>query len=222
MTSFRIKANSVLRLLIISTLFACQKSNLPVVESFNESVQLGDGTRIKHSYPQCEGINDTVFQAKLNLLLHNISDFQYLIANNQPSSNKIKDNDGIIHIGYRTTIKNDSLLGFEFYKNFEKSDSLISKDYRAILVNHRNGLFYSEPSEIIASFKRSKILSFIQNADTNKSKFFYNEYSYDDSKNTLLTWTITNDSLLIYPGGEGEAFGYFRVSIPLSFEPFNK
>ncbi len=213
-----IKAICAFGLLIISMLFACQKVNLPIIVSHYESFQLGDGSIIKHAYPQCTGIFDTAFQTKLNLVLYRIADIQCLISNNRPSSNRVQENNAIIYSGYRTTIKNDSLLGFEFYKNFEKGDSLIFKEYRAILVNYRNSIFYGEPVEINTSLKRSEILSYIQNADTNKSKFFYNEFSYDDSKNTVLTWTITSDSLLVYPGGEGEAFGYFRVSIPFNFD----
>jgi hypothetical protein len=72
-----------------------------------------------------------------------------------------------------------------------------------------------EPKDLIPNFDRGKILPYVEKYNLDK-KDNINLLAYQKGSNYVITWGITESHFIIYPGGEGEWFGYDKIEIPLS------
>ncbi|MEX1189845.1 MAG: hypothetical protein WED33_11350 [Bacteroidia bacterium] len=206
---------SILSLTFIVIIYSCSSDQKTLVSSEKESIKLKSGILINHTYPQINKAGSEEIKEKLNNILKNYTDIQYQIANDSEDDSFNPTNDGKINSEFTILFESDSLLSIEFRKDFLLSDSLYYREFRAVLLNHKTGVIQSSPEAYLPDFKRSKLLPFIYgDLLVSESQIYLNEASYLDGRNTTLTWTIKQDSFIVYPGGEGEMFGRYRVSIP--------
>lgn len=115
---------------------------------------------------------------------------------------------------YGVLYQSDTLIFFEFLVFSPVSDSFINY-YNPVLLNPEKGNLFLSPEAIWPDFKRSKIRkAVVEYGQINELNI--NELAYRDSSNHLISFGVNRDSLFLYPGAEGEFFGYGRLGIPLA------
>jgi hypothetical protein len=111
-------------------------------------------------------------------------------------------------VKYKILFDSDSLICFEFIGRLSHNE----KEYNSICINPVSAEFVLP----IPFLERTKLYPFvIKFMKKDNDDIFINQYSYEEGESATLLYGITKNKLVLYMGGEGEQYGYYRLEIPL-------
>lgn len=156
---------------------------------------------ITHSYPMISGAFPDSILTAVNQSLFNMTDLNYKLANELDFDS--------LHSDYKLLYENDSLLSLEFFKVFYADDQIIKSYYPRVM--HKSDLsFYMAPEALWPGFSRELLLDYF---DTSYAHII-NANAYVKDSRTVISFALAHDSIIVYPGEEGEFRGKYRVAIP--------
>ena len=106
--------------------------------------------------------------------------------------------------------ENDSLMALE-YRLIRKSGNNESISYYPLIILKKEGTIAITPEQLWPDFDRRKLRG-IYKQKTDE----FNETAYELGVHTILPFCFSQDSLIVYPGTEGEFFGRNRISVPFA------
>jgi len=173
-----------------------------------------ENCKVPVDYPQIRWKLDKENYSKINEMLEKLPEHEYYARNcssNNPQFAKGKvevllKTDSVLCIEYQTDIEYKKERRTVFHSLVINPNSDASGDFGSIAV---------EPNDLIPNFDRGKILPHIEKYNLD-NKDNINLLAYQKGSNYAITWGITESHFIIYPGGEGEWFGYDKIEIPLS------
>jgi hypothetical protein len=198
--------------LLSFTFFACnqQKAGTDLVTKTDTLV--GENLTVVATYPQFAfQSKDSAAILHCNEVLKNRTDVQYDLVN--------ANNQGAIEIrsNFKIALENDTLLSLEFFKrNNAATSSPRNLTYHPLMVNLRSYSFYLFPEAIWLNFDRGQLLPYLKKYEEKNPNAAINYASYETGSMDVISFLIAEDSLILYPGGEGEFFGKMRVAVPFS------
>jgi hypothetical protein len=198
---------------LIPIFIGCQTGNSSYeVLTKSKTVEKGD-CKVPVDYPQINGERDTANLNKINEILEKLPEHEYY------AHDCTSDNPQLASGKFEVLLKTDSVLCIEYqtdieYKNEHRTifHSLVINPNKDASIDF--GLIGIEPSDLIPNFDRGKILPYIKKYNSD-NKDNINLLAYEKGSNYVITWGITESHFIIYPGGEGEWFGYDKIEIPL-------
>ncbi len=201
-------------LFLVLTLLGCQtgNSNYEVLTK-SKTVEKGD-CKIPVNYPQINGELDSANLNKINDLLEKFPEHEYY-AHNCKSNNP-----QLVSGKFEVLLKTDSVLCIEYQTDIEDNNGYRTIFHSLVINPNKDassdlGLIGQEPCDLIPNFDRGRILPYIKKYNSD-NKDNINLLAYESGSNYVITWGITENHFIIYPGGEGEWFGYDKIEIPLS------
>ncbi|MBR9923361.1 MAG: hypothetical protein GYB31_21215, partial [Bacteroidetes bacterium] len=164
----------------------------------------------KATYPQIRGPFPDSILSKTNEFLAERGEVSF----ETPSSMKEEllglDLDVSVVSDYRVLFENDSLLSFEIWTIKTHLNSIADTSYYPLVLNKSDLRWYVVPEALFPQFDRELLRPFLPFGE----KHFHKE-SYETGANSGISWCLAEDAFILYPGGEGEFFGKFRVEIPI-------
>jgi hypothetical protein len=180
----------------------------------NSTIIKKEDCKVPVEYPQIKWKFDKPNHSKINKMLEKLPEHEYYARNcssNNPQSVKGK---------FEVLLKTDSLLCIEYqtkieYKNEHRTvfHSLVINPNR--YASDEFGSNEVEPEDVIQNFDRDKIRPYIEKYNSD-NKDNINVLAYQNGCKYAITWGLTESHFIIYPGGEGEAFGYDKIEIPFT------
>jgi hypothetical protein len=158
---------------------------------------------ISHEYPVISGSYPDSVLLPANRALRKMTELEYDLGNNIRSDS--------LYSGYKLLFENDSLLSLEFIK-LSFVDGQVYTTYFPRVMHKTDLTFFIAPEAIWPDFARELLPNYF---DTSRVKSF-NENSYSRGSHSIISFALTQDSIIIYPGEEGEFRGRYRVPIPLN------
>lgn len=159
-------------------------------------------TNILVKYPVIAGDYPDSLLVAVNRVLSSMTDVNYQIRNNIETDSVFSD--------FEVLLENDSLISFEFRKTLFR-DTLNAHFYYGLILNKEDLSAYIAPEALWKNFDRSALIPVIKKAGI----IDFNEYSYRKGSHTIISYALTRDSLIVYPGDEGEFRGRYRIAIPI-------
>lgn len=164
---------------------------------------------IWQSYPQIEGLADTLVQDRFNDFLLKVNRIQEAAVN---CENDTLDRYRAMG-SYFVRSLNDSLLSLEIWSQYEQN-----KDYWVhyypITVRLPDLHFLSLEQQLGPQIW-AQIDPFLKRW-AQHPEHTYNEEAYHSGTRTVINYTLTPDSLILFPGSEGEGVAMHRLSIGLN------
>ncbi len=196
------------------TIFAsCQTHNSSYeVIAKTKTIEKGD-CKVPVNYPQIIGKQDTSFLNEINKVLEMLPEHEYY------AHNCSSDNPQFVSGNFEVLLKTDSVLCIEYQTDIEYKGEH-SSIFHSLVINPSKdasidfGSIGIEPKDVIPNFDRGKILPYIEKYNSDKMDNI-NLLAYEKGSKYVITWGITANHFVIYPGGEGEWFGYDKIEIPL-------
>lgn len=173
-----------------------------------------DYCKVPITYPQIQGDIDTVSLNRINEILERLPEHEFY-AHNCDS-----ENPQLVSGKFEVLLKQDSVLCIEYQTDIEYKNEHRTV-YHSLVINPNGdasidfGSIGIEPSDLIPDFDRGKLLPYIKKYNSDK-KDNVNLLAYEKGSKYVITWGITDKNFIIYPGGEGEWFGYDKIEIPLN------
>lgn len=156
--------------------------------------------------------NDAFYET--NKLLRQIGDYDQHAANCIKSSGTGAPEKISIEGDFNVLMATDSILSIEFISTRQTGTAAPRQVYISIVINPFTRKQLSL-EELLPGFNRKMIYPFIKEVSV-KNGNAINMLAYEEGSNYVITYGITKEKLLIYPGDEGEGRGLFKVEIPLS------
>lgn len=171
------------------------------------------GCEVPVSYPQINW-KFSKQNTRLNEMIESLPEHEYYADNCSSSDLKF------VKGKFEVLLKTDSVLCIEYQTDIEYKDKHRTVFHSLVINPNKDtsgdlGSIEVEPKDLISNFDRGKILPYIERYNLD-SKGNINLLAYQKESNYVITWGITESHLIIYPGGEGEWFGYDKIEIPLS------
>lgn len=155
---------------------------------------------IAHIYPEISGAYPDSLLLTANRELKNMTDLDYDLQNNLKSDS--------LYSGFTVLWENDSLISFEFTKQSYLEGQVYTTYYPRVM--HKSDLwFYIAPEAIWPDFPREKLLNFM----APELAEGINQNAYKHGSQTLISFALRRDSIIIYPGEEGEFRGKYRIAL---------
>ncbi len=191
---------------------ACEhQASYQVVE--REILIMDDETcQIKHRYPEIQGLPDSLMQAGLNRHLRELSGLFKAGAECLEDSSSIA-----LQSDYKLHLMNDTLLSLEIYtlrKNRQTGQS--QTVYFPLSIKLPEGYFQPLQFSLSQSQWNTMQEALRQWQEEKPQQRRYNEHSYIWGDSDLIPFCLSKDSLILFPGGEGEGQSYQRLSIAKS------
>lgn len=168
--------------------------------------------KIEHHYPQISALEDSLIQEGINRYLREATGLfkasAACLKDSLPSS---------IKSSYRVHSHLDTLLSIELRSDkLDPNTDSVWTTYYPLTIKFPEGYFY--PLELALSESewqemQSKLKTWAANDPQNRQ---FNEASYVWGDSDLIPYCLSADSLVLFPGGEGESFSRQRMSIALS------
>jgi hypothetical protein len=195
-------------------LFGCQSDNSSYEVLTKSKIIKKEYCEVPVDYPQIKWKFDNKNHGKINEMLEKLPDHEYYAKNCSSSNPQVAKGRFVV------LLKTDSILCVEYQTDikYKKEHRMV---FHSLVINPNKdasvgfGSIGVEPKDLIPNFDRSKILPYIEKYNLD-NKDNINLLAYQKGSNYAITWGITKSHLIIYPGGEGEWFGYDKIKIPLS------
>lgn len=207
------KSLNYILLVLISILIGCQNGSSSYEVIWKSKTIEKRDCQVPVNYPQIFGKLDTASLNKINEILAKLPEHEYY------ARGCTTDNPQFVSGSFEVLLKKDNVLCIEYQTDIEYKN-----EHRTIfhsLVINPNGnasknfdSIWIEPRDLIPNFDRSKILPYIKKYNA-ENEHDINLLAYEKSSRYGITWGITEKNFIIYPGGEGEWFGYDKIKIPL-------
>ncbi len=198
-------------LFICSALIACNKDLNYQVKGQDLKLSDEKTCKIQHHYPQLIGLSDSLLQEGLNRYLRETTG---LFA---ASANCIKDSVTTdLTSDYKLHLQRDTVLSIELIRKAKQANSKeIKETYFPLTVKFPEGYFL--PLEFVLNERQwGKMTEYLKKWQAKWPKQRrYNEASYIWGDNDLIPYCLSSDSLILFPGGEGENQSWQRHSIAL-------
>lgn len=165
-------------------------------------------------YPEIEGNLADVNLIKINDLLERLPEHEFYAHNCDT------ENPQLVSGNFKVLLKTDSILSIEFQTDIKYQNEQ-REIFHALVINPNKdasvdiSLIGLDPADLIPNFDRIKILPYIEKYNS-EHKVNINTLAYQSGSNYVITWGISKSYFIIYPGGEGEFFGYDKIEIPLN------
>lgn len=213
-SNYSMKHLKYILVIFITAYIGCQTDNSSYeVLAKSKTIEKGD-YKVSIDYPQIKWNLDKGNQNKINKILEKLPEHEYYARNCS------SDHPHLVSGKFEVLLKTDSVLCIEYqtdieYKNEHRMifHSLVINPNKATSIDFGSNVI--QPRDLIPNFDRGKILPYIERYNLEK-KVNINILAYKEGSSYVITWGITERNFIIYPGGEGEWFGYDKIEIPLS------
>ena len=201
--------------ILLSLFISCKNDKkLDIVNQYKMLID-NDYCKIHFNYPIIrESALDSVTQADLNQALYTIPEYNYYLQRYDTT----KMQRDVIHGDYDIILQNDSIISIEYLTVINQSQKTVSDSiYHSIVfkIDSNNQLIWGiSPEYIIANFDRSSLKPYIEKYNLHADRKA-NLLAYESGSRYAITWALTNKTIIIYPAGEGEHFGFGKLIIPL-------
>jgi hypothetical protein len=169
---------------------------------------------VVHRYPQIRGLEDSMTSQGLNTYLKNGLQLNRYVADCLRSTDA-QEGRRVIVGGFNLQSLHDSLLSVELVLNIqERPEDESFKVYYPVTVQFPE-VFNPPIDFLLGEDIYAKIKPHIKawtDADTNR---MFNDLALEPSANYALPFCLSADSLILYPGSEGEFMSQQRLAISL-------
>lgn len=198
-------------LALVILLMACEAPVSYQIESRDLILMDDERCQIKHHYPQLSGLKDSLLQQGLNRHFRELNGLFSAGADCLQDSLSTQ-----ISSSYRIHQAKDTLLSIELFKDRSISgEERRIRTYYPLTIKLPEGFF--QPLELSLNeqqwTKMQEKLESWQKAKPQSRR--YNQASYTWGDTDLIPFCLSSDSLILFPGGEGEGHSFQRFSIPL-------
>lgn len=193
-------------------LLACSTEAPYQIEAQDINLLNDENCSIQHHYPQISGLSDSLLQEGLNRYLRETTGLFRASADCLKDSTVVK-----IHSDYTLHTSLDTLLSIELVrKTSDPKSGKENRTYYPLTVKFPEGYFL--PLEFtLDETQWAEMQSKLKSWQSIKPKERrYNEASYIWGDSDLIPYCLSADSLIVFPGGEGENHSWHRLSIPLT------
>lgn len=190
---------------------ACKpKANYQIEERYIEFSKTENCT-VLHRFPEVSGIKDSLLEEGLNRYFRQETGLFRAAAQCLEDSQRLE-----VISSYLVLSQSESLLSVELQKRTkskENGENLLL--YYPLSIRIEDG--HVQPLELLLSqaewaIMTNKLKSWREEDPKNR---IYNEASYEWGNTDLIPYGLSSDSLILYPGGEGETHSKFRLPIAL-------
>ncbi len=193
-------------LLLFLVLIACQNQSPYKISSVEQTWIKEEGCEIEHRYPQIRGVQDSMKSQALNEYLKGAMLLQREVAACLES-----DESRIIDADFQTFSNTDSLISLELILNKDLGDLKI-KSYYPICMYMPEG--YNPTLEMVMdSGIFDKILPKLEAWQAENPDKAFNKLAYRPGANYFIPFGLSKDSLILYPGAEGEMVAFNRLAL---------
>lgn len=201
-------------MIFVAAFIGCQADDSSYgVLTKSRTIEKGD-CKVPVDYPQIIWKSNRDNQSEINGILEDLPEHEYYARNCS------SDDPQTVFGKFEVLLKTDTVLCIEYqthitYRNKQRvlfHSLVIHPDTDTSLTFTE---IVTDPGDLIPNFDRGKILPHIERYNLER-KANINTLAYQSESNYVITWGITEQNLIIYPGGEGEAFGHYKIEIPLS------
>jgi hypothetical protein len=208
------KSLKYILIFLIPIFIGCQTGSSNYEVLYKSKTVTKDDCKVPITYPQIQGDIDTVSLNRINEILERLPEHEFY-AHNCDS-----ENPQLVSGKFKVLLKQNSVLCIEYQTDIEYKNEHRTIFHSLIINPNGNaamgfGSIGIEPIDLIPNFDRGKLLPYIKKYNSDK-KDNVNLLAYEKGSNYVITWGITEKDFIIYPGGEGEWFGYDKVEIPLN------
>lgn len=202
---------AILLLIVFSSCLDSQDYN---IERKFKSLVDNENCLIEYAYPEVRFKDSNLNLTELNDLLERFPDYKYY----GHRCDQTKANKTIIKGDYKIMLGNEDILSIEFISQFSQSGEQNRVTvYHSIVLNPKRiheGEYSLKLEDIFPHFDRGVLKRYVEkfNKTNNQS---VNLLAYDTGSNYTINWGLTKENFILYVGGEGEAFGYDRIEIPI-------
>lgn len=198
-------------LFICSALIACNKDLTYQVKGQDLKLSDEKTCKIQHHYPQLTGLSDSLLQEGLNRYLRETTGLFTASANciNDSVTTDLTSD-------YKLHLQRDTVLSIELIRKAKQANSEeIKETYFPLTVKFPEGYFL--PLEFVLNERQwGKMTEYLKKWQAKwPNQRRYNEDSYIWGDNDLIPYCLSSDSLILFPGGEGENQSWQRHSIAL-------
>jgi len=197
-------------LLLALTLTACTQlasSALRVVDKRKELVGT-EKCQISYRYPQIEGMADSLIQKRFNDFLGSVSRIPQAVIHCEKDSVERYRAKG----DYSLSSLSDSLLSIEITTQYQQNQKQWVQ-YHPVTVSLPH-LYFRPLEQQFGAEIWAKVDPFLKRW-AEKEEHNYNQEAYHPGTKTVVNYTLGADSLVLYPGSEGEGVARHRLAIGL-------
>lgn len=198
----------VVALAFFIVVVACRNEQNPRLRHYEEILADKPAFKVVHRYPQLTSYYPDSLRMGINTALRSTTDVdRYLesCTNKQKPTQIISD--------YRVLLNNDSILSLEFKLTRKSAGGVARVTYFPIVLPADTFRleFYEDVEKHL---HRQKLWPYVQQLSLEQGKSFNHE-AYKKGSRYHINFAFSEDSLILYPGGEGEFHGFYRLPIPL-------
>ena len=206
---------SYMAILLLIVLSSCSDSLDYSVEKKFMSLTDNENCLIEFAYPEVRLKDSNLNLTELNDFLERFPDYKYYGHRcDETTANKT-----IIKGDYKIIMEKEDILSIEFISQIGQSgEQSIRTIYHSLVMNPKTideGKYSLEPEDVFSNFDRGVLKRYVENFN-NTNNQSVNLLAYNTGSNYAITWGLTKENFILYVGGEGEAFGYDRIEVPIA------
>lgn len=204
---------TLLLILIAAAFSGCAIENSYSITKKHRIIISDARCRIAYNYPVlAHNSNKNAFY-QANELLKQIGHYDSHAASCIKSARDTAEK-RIVEGDFNVLMAADSILCIEFITSQRTGTAAPREVYSCIVIDPFTRKWRTL-EELLPGFNRKMIYPYIE-ALSKKIGDQINILAYEEGSNYVITYGISKDALIIYPGDEGEGKGFYRVEIPLS------
>jgi hypothetical protein len=169
---------------------------------------------IEFYFPEVRLRDSSLNLTELNDLLERLPDYKY----HGHRCDEVNVNKRIIKGDYKVGLQNEDVLSIEFITQIGQSgEQRVMTVYHSLVMNPKKfdeNKYLLEPEKLFPNFDRGVLKKYVENFNKTNNQTV-NLLAYNTGSNYAITWGLTEEKFILYVGGEGEAFGYDRIEIPI-------
>ncbi|QNR25915.1 hypothetical protein [Croceimicrobium hydrocarbonivorans] len=192
---------------------ACENDSIYKVEAVERELLNDENCLIHQRYPQIRGIQDSMTSIGLNETLRKSPQLeQYLAQCLEPDSGQRK----LVLSDYRLHYVSDSLISLELYRKVKASANQEWQEMYFPISLHLPEAFFPPLDLVLGADIYPKVLAHLEKWKAEEEGRNFNERAFVTGNNYMLPFCLSADSLILYPGAEGEFVGHQRLAIALN------
>jgi hypothetical protein len=207
----KINYEAILHLIVLNS---CSDSLDYNIERKFKSLIANDNCLIEFYFPEMRLKDSRLNLIELNDLLEQFPDYEY----QGHRCDEANVNKRIVKGDYKIMLQEDDILSIEFMTHISQVGEQSTRTvYHSLVMNPKefNENKYSlDPESLFSNFDRKVLKKHVENFNKTNNQTV-NLLAYDTGSNYAITWGLTKETFILYVGGEGEAFGYDKIEIPI-------
>ncbi len=205
-------------ILTLVALYSCTPSPDYKIERKFKSLIKNENCQIEFYYPGFEVKGSSLNISQLNDLFERFPDYKYYGHRCDDSSSEKRKVKG----DYKILLQTKDILSIEFTTQLSRpTGPVIRTVYHSLVLDPRkitdqdNSRYKIEPESLFPNFDRGVLKKYVDDFNKTNNKYV-NLLAYESGSRYVITWALTKDKFILYVGGEGEAFGYDKIEIPIN------